>query len=140
MMQSFWIYACMRVFLILWCHLWLICCVYLIDEVETCRWISLNELWYSIISNIWGKAFYYQISDHVTTMSLYTLNWCKVHSFPKQCLYNLHFVKTTSLSPNLSKLAPADIIWRTLFSKNEKKHCLKNEWILGMLKLFCEYV
>ena len=37
----------------------------------------------------------------------------KVHSFLKQCL---HFVKARPFSPNLSKLAPADISWRTLFS------------------------
>ena len=35
----------------------------------------------------------------------------KVHSFLKQCLHNLHFIKTRYLSPNLSKLAPADISW-----------------------------
>ena len=33
----------------------------------------------------------------------------KVHSFLKQCLHDLHFMKTRYFSPNLSKLAPADI-------------------------------
>ena len=40
----------------------------------------------------------------------------KVHSFLKQCLHDLHFMKTSYFSPNLYKLAPADNSWSTLFS------------------------
>ena len=43
-------------------------------------------------------------------------NFAKVQSFIKQCLHDLHFMKTWYFSPNLSKLAPADISWSTLFS------------------------
>ena len=35
-------------------------------------------------------------------------------------VFTIFFMKTMSLSPNLSKLAPADISWRTLFLLNEK--------------------
>ena len=40
----------------------------------------------------------------------------KVHSFLKQSLNDLHFMETRSFSPTLSKLAPPDISWMTLFS------------------------
>ena len=45
-------------------------------------------------------------------------NWhvLVVHSFLKQCLHDLHFLKTRYFSPNLFKLAPADISWSPLFS------------------------
>ena len=40
----------------------------------------------------------------------------KVHLILKQCLHDLHFMKTRSCSPNLSKQVPPDISWRTLLS------------------------
>ena len=43
-----------------------------------------------------------KIQVHIKAFNMIT----KVHSFFKKCL---HFMKTRSLSPNLSKLAPADI-------------------------------
>ena len=64
----------------------------------------------------WSKQFYFEILRF----------W---DSFLKQCLQDLHFMKTRYLSPNLSKLVPADISWSTLFSLSEK-HCFKNKWIL----------
>ena len=53
----------------------------------------------------------------------------KVHSFLKQCLHNLRFMKTRQFSPNLSRLALADISWSTLFSWSQKT-LFQTEWIL----------
>ena len=36
----------------------------------------------------------------------------KAHSLCKQCLHDLHFLKKGSFSPNISKLARADILWK----------------------------
>ena len=41
----------------------------------------------------------------------------KVNLFLKQRLHDLQFTKTRSFSPNLSKLAPADIKWKTMLQK-----------------------
>ena len=44
----------------------------------------------------------------------------RMKQFLKQCLHDLHFLKIRYFSPNLSKLAPADIsyIKKTLFQKS----------------------
>ena len=49
----------------------------------------------------------------------------KVHSSLKKCLHYLQFMKTSSYSPNLSKLP--------CFHK-VKKHCSQNEWVLEKIK------
>ena len=42
----------------------------------------------------------------------------KGHSFCKQCLHDLQFIKTRSSSPNLSKLARADISCQTMKTRS----------------------
>ena len=56
----------------------------------------------------------------------------KAHSLCKQCLHNLHFLKKGSFSPNLSKLARADISCHLIKNKILVQNCLLNKWILGM--------
>ena len=48
------------------------------------------------------------------------LIWFKFHWFLKQCLHDFQFMKTRPFSPKLSKLAPSDISWRTLYLKLKK--------------------
>ena len=55
---------------------------------------------------------------------------CKGHSFFKQCLHDLQFMKTRSSSPNLSKLARADISCEFMKTMSFWRHSLKNEWTL----------
>ena len=49
------------------------------------------------------------ISTETVSKSNILKQWTKGHSFCKQCLHILQFMKTESSSPNLSKLARADI-------------------------------
>ena len=74
-------------------------------------------------------------SPRATLHCIKPKNITKVHSFLKQSLYDIHFIKTRYLlSTNLSELAPDKIMisWSTLFSWN-KEHCFKNERILVWL-------
>ena len=54
----------------------------------------------------------------------------KGHSFCKQCLHDLQFKKTRYSSPNLSKLARADISCQFKKTRYLCRHCLQNEWTL----------
>merc|ERR1719319_359368 len=54
----------------------------------------------------------------------------KGHSFCKQCLHDLQFMKTMSSSPNLSKLARADISCQFMKTRSLCRHCLQNDWTL----------
>ena len=54
----------------------------------------------------------------------------KGHSFRKQCLHILQFKKPMYSSPNLSKLARADISCQFKKARNLCRHCLQNEWTL----------
>ena len=56
----------------------------------------------------------------------------KVRLFLKQCLHDLHFMKTRSYSPNLSKLKPQLPSAEDLVFIKLKKHSLQNEWILAV--------
>ena len=53
----------------------------------------------------------------------------KGHSFCKQCLHNLQFMKTRSSSPNLSKLARADISCQFMKTRSLCT-TVQNEWTL----------
>ena len=57
----------------------------------------------------------------------------KGHSFCKQCLHDLQFMKTRSFSPDLSKLARADISCQFMKTRSLCRHCLQNEWTLGLV-------
>ena len=57
----------------------------------------------------------------------------KGHSFCKKCLHELQFIEVRSLSPNLSKLAKADISCQFMKKRSLCRHCLQNEWTLGRL-------
>ena len=62
----------------------------------------------------------------------------KGHLFCKQCLHDLQFLKTRSSSPNLSKLARADISCQFIKTRSLCRHCLQNEWTLVTnLKALC---
>ena len=54
----------------------------------------------------------------------------KGHSLCKQCLHDLQFMKKGSSSPNLSKLARADISCQFMKTRSLCRHCLQNEWPL----------
>ena len=54
----------------------------------------------------------------------------KCHSFCKKCLHDLQFKKTRYSSPNLSKLARADINCQFMKTRSLCRHCLQNEWTL----------
>ena len=59
----------------------------------------------------------------------------KGHSFCKKCPHDLQFKKTRYSSPNLSKLARADISCQFKKTRHLCRHCLQNEWTLGKNKL-----
>ena len=61
---------------------------------------------------------------------LASILYIKGHSFCKQCLYILQFMKTRSFSPNLSKPARADISCQFMKTRSLCRHCLQNEWTL----------
>ena len=54
----------------------------------------------------------------------------KGHLLCKQCLHALQFMKKGSSSPNLSKLARADISCQLYENKILVPNCLHNEWTL----------
>ena len=54
----------------------------------------------------------------------------KGHSFCKQQLHDLQFMKTRSPSPNLSKLARADISCQFMKTRSLCRHCLQIKWTL----------
>ena len=55
----------------------------------------------------------------------------KDHSFYKQqCLHDLQFMKKIYFSPNLSKLARADISCQFMKTRSLCSHCLQDEWTL----------
>ena len=54
----------------------------------------------------------------------------KGHLSCKQCLHDLQFIKTRSSSPNLSKLARADISCQFMKTRSLWRHCLQKEWTL----------
>ena len=54
----------------------------------------------------------------------------KDHSFSKQCLHDLQFMKTRSSSPNIYKLARADISSQFMKKRSFCRHCLQNKWTL----------
>ena len=54
----------------------------------------------------------------------------KGQSCCKQCLHHLHFMKTKTSSPNLQKLARADISCQFMKTKILVQNCLQNEWTL----------
>ena len=55
----------------------------------------------------------------------------KGHSFCKQCLHDLQFMKTRYSSPNLSKVARVDISCQFKETRYLCRHCLQNEWTLA---------
>ena len=62
----------------------------------------------------------------------------KGHSFCKQCLHDLQFMKTRYSSPNLSKVARVDISCQFKETRYLCRHCLQNEWTLaGESKIAC---
>ena len=69
---------------------------------------------------------------HILRKHLYRtkLNLAKGHSFCKQCLHDLQVMKKRSSSPNLSKLARADISCQFIKTRSLCRHCLQNEWTL----------
>ena len=52
----------------------------------------------------------------------------KVYPFLKQCQHDLHFMKTRSFSPNLSKLALLTSAVGPCFHKEEKHHFKMNRF------------
>ena len=87
------------------------------------------DLWYLFIFDIFARSSQDDILD---VRKMFKQNdSTKVRSFLKQCLHDLHFMKTRSFLPNLSELAPDDISQAEgpCFHKL-KKHRFKNEWIL----------
>jgi hypothetical protein len=54
----------------------------------------------------------------------------KGHSFCKQCLHDLQFMKKRSSSPKLSKLTRADISCQFKKTRSLCRLCLRNEWTL----------
>ena len=63
----------------------------------------------------------------------------KGHLFCKPCLHDLQFMKTRFSSPNLSKLARADISCQFIKTKTLPRHCLQNEWTLSLLYIFLKF-
>ena len=62
---------------------------------------------------------------------------CQCHSFCKQCLHNRQFKKTRYSSPNLSKLARADISCQFKKTRYLCRHCLQKELTLGKELRWC---
>ena len=72
------------------------------------------------------------MSTKVCQRFLYPIpKYSKGHSFYKQCLHDLQFMKTRSSTPNLSKPARADISCQFMKIKFLCRHCLQNEWTLA---------
>ena len=65
------------------------------------------DLWYLFIFDIFPRSLQDDILDVRKMFKQNDLS--KVRSFLKQCLHDLHFMKTRSFLPNLSNLAPSDI-------------------------------
>ena len=65
--------------------------------------LFLSELWkFNVHINV-------SKSPEIVSKSNILKQWTKGHSFCKQCLHDLQFMKTGSSLPNLSKLARSDI-------------------------------
>ena len=52
----------------------------------------------------------------------------KGYSLCEHCLHDLQFMKKGSSSPNLSKLAIADISCQFMKTRSLCRHCLQNKW------------
>ena len=52
--------------------------------------------------------------------------------FCKQCMHDLQFMKTWSSSPNLYKLARADISYQFMKTRSLCRHCIQKEWTLAL--------
>ena len=60
--------------------------------------------------------------------------------FCKQCMHDLQFMKTWSSSPNLYKLARADISYQFMKTRSLCRHCIQNEWTLALFFMKARHV
>ena len=84
-----------------------------------------------IFSNIYVSLKWCTIFLHPTFEILFPfMKWFQGHSFCKQWLHDLQFMKTRFSSPKVSKLARAEVSPQFKKIRYLCRHCLQNEWTL----------
>ena len=87
---------------------------------------SILQLGYSVHKANESKSLVVQIGLS-NWMSVWAERVTKGHSLCKQCLHDLQFIKKGPSSPNLSKLARADMSCQFKKTRYLCRHCLQKE-------------